>query len=170
MSHTKEPWFYQDDADVYTHIIRQETDPRLILCSGPQSSKSNAKDNMLRIVACVNACAGMDDPAAEIAALRAEVERLKAAAVPAGWQPIETAPHGIDMILAGNMDGPNDWRIKIGHRSNPDERDFHGFCIYGASWKPLLWMPLPVEPKAAAPAPSQSADDEDAARAEGGES
>lgn len=42
---------------------------------GPQDYIDQA--NAARIVACVNACEGMADPADEIAKLRAEVDRLK---------------------------------------------------------------------------------------------
>lgn len=91
MSHTPEPWRYQDDADAYTHIIRQESDTRLILCYGPQSSKPNVKNNMIRIVACVNSCAGMEDPAAEIASLRADAERYR-------W--LRDSKHNTPAILA----------------------------------------------------------------------
>jgi len=72
-----------------------------------------------------------------IASLRIEVEILT------NWQPIETAPEDVDLILAGVMDHPNDWRIKIGHRACSDEGSSYGFKIYGASWEPLLWKPLP---------------------------
>jgi len=50
------------------------------------------------------------------------------------------------------MDGPQDWRIKIGHRS-ADEPG--GFRIYGASWEPLFWMPMPAAPGAIRQAAAQ---------------
>ncbi len=59
------------------------------------------------------------------------------------WKSIDTAPYDQDMILAGTLDNDNDWRIKIGHRDNSRHS---GFYIYGASWNPKYWMPLPEEP------------------------
>jgi hypothetical protein len=57
-----------------------------------------------------------------------------------GWQPIETAPKCKALLLAAEMDGPEDWRIKCG--SFYDD-DWH---VWGASWTPTHWMPLPVPP------------------------
>lgn len=56
--------------------IRPEAGPAFaILPSGRQDIQ---EANAARIVACVNACAGMADPEREIAQLRAEVDRLRA--------------------------------------------------------------------------------------------
>jgi hypothetical protein len=75
MKHTKEPWCLRgvnidsDNSDVSvgccykTHSVGQT----------PKSALANAK----RIIACVNACAGMEEPAMEIPALKAELERLR---------------------------------------------------------------------------------------------
>lgn len=63
--HTPEPWIYQEDSDAYTHIIRQKADQRMIIAYGPQSSKGNVEHNIRRIVACVNACAGISTEALE---------------------------------------------------------------------------------------------------------
>lgn len=60
-----------------------------------------------------------------------------------GWQPITTAPNEQDLLLAGTLDHADDWRIKIGHR---DTEAWYGFYIYGASWEPRYWMPLPATP------------------------
>ena len=61
------------------------------------------------------------------------------------WQPIETAPFGVQLLVTAEFDGPNDWRIKVG------DKDAHGhWIVYGASWKPTHWMPLPTPPEAKA--------------------
>lgn len=65
--HTKEPWHNSTD-------IRQiESGDGTVICivSGSVSNKSTVADAK-RIVACVNACADMEDPEREIAAIRAE--------------------------------------------------------------------------------------------------
>lgn len=85
---------------------------------------------------------GAQNPWLQLANILQETKDAQAMA----WLPIEFAPDNADMILAGTMDGPNDWRIKVGHRANADERSSYGFSIYGASWDPLFWMPLPSAP------------------------
>lgn len=57
------------------------------------------------------------------------------------WQPIETAPKDRMILLAGVMDHESDWRIKVGYYDPLD-----GWKIFGASWFPLRWMPLPAAP------------------------
>lgn len=58
------------------------------------------------------------------------------------WLAIETAPRsGELMLLAGEMDGPGDWRIKVGGYWNG------AWHIFGASWTPTRWMPLPLPPE-----------------------
>ena len=74
-AHTPEPWHFISDRIYRTtpaeHIYIAETQP---------TGRGNATEmisNARRIIACVNACAGMTDPAVEIAALRAALEPLK---------------------------------------------------------------------------------------------
>lgn len=62
-------------------------------------------------------------------------------AVPA-WQPIETAPKDAVVLLAAEFDCPGDWRIKCGTWI-PDEKAWR---VWGASWIPTRWMPLPAPP------------------------
>lgn len=72
----------------------------------PEVSENEQADNAARIVACVNACAGMHDPAAEIACLRgrsdgipamcAEVETLRAA--------LASARHSVAQLRAALAD------------------------------------------------------------------
>ena len=62
MKHTSEPWEFKEDWI-------SKGDEAVALVYGINNSQEHA--NAARIVACVNACAGMDDPAAEIERLRA---------------------------------------------------------------------------------------------------
>jgi hypothetical protein len=67
------------------------------------------------------------------------------AALDEAWQPIETAPKDeAPVLLACEFDGPGDWRIKLGGWSF-ERAAWH---IFGASWKPSHWMPLPKPPQA----------------------
>ena len=60
-----------------------------------------------------------------------------------GWIPCsERMPEWSDDVLcATEFDGPGDWRKKVGywHESK--------WVIYGASWTPTHWMPLPAAPR-----------------------
>lgn len=68
------------------------------------------------------------------------------------WMPIETAPKdGTVMLLAGVLDGPQDWRIKLGYWY-ADAVQWH---IWGASWNPLHWQPLPLVPQVAGVMPEK---------------
>ncbi|WP_428978277.1 DUF551 domain-containing protein [Oricola thermophila] len=57
------------------------------------------------------------------------------------WRLIETAPKDALLLLACEF-MPNDWRIKIGGW----REDVGGWQIFGASWEPTHWMPLPAPP------------------------
>lgn len=73
--HTKEPWVAKD-----TGVVAISGGANVI-CEAPihyLESHQRWSANSARIVACVNACAGMPDPAAEFARLRDEVAKLKA--------------------------------------------------------------------------------------------
>lgn len=58
------------------------------------------------------------------------------------WQPIETAPKETALLLATEFFGAGDWRIKCG--------SFYGgeWHVWGATWTPSHWMPLPAAPGA----------------------
>lgn len=81
--HTKEPWCVSTERPNIIKVdfsgIGSDHGPLIgSTCGHPSSGffpdDAEAKANALRIVACVNACAGMADPAAEIAALKREIE------------------------------------------------------------------------------------------------
>lgn len=81
-----------------------------------------------------------DDYCAMIAAAPSADRQAEAKA---GWMPIETAPKdGNLMLLAAEFDGPGDWRIKVGGYW---QGEWH---VFGASWGPTHWMPLPAAPSA----------------------
>ena len=68
MTHTPEPW-----------PELSENGPMLWYCfdDGTERVAMLRETDYARARVCVNACAGMTDPAAELASLRAEVERLR---------------------------------------------------------------------------------------------
>ena len=59
-----------------------------------------------------------------------------------GWQPIETAPKDGTHIILSCKFLPNDWRIKIGGW----RFDKNNWQLFGGSWTPTHWMPLPAAP------------------------
>ena len=99
--HTPEPWYaYQRehpvgysfgicnsrpcgtlvDEDGSLHTDFPDWNPGTSELVARTYDSENAHANANRIVACVNACAGMDDPAAEISRLRDELAAWKAEA------------------------------------------------------------------------------------------
>lgn len=58
------------------------------------------------------------------------------------WLPIESAPVDTYVLLCGYLDGPHDPRIKMGYWWS----EVGLWSIYGASWKPKFWQPLPTPP------------------------
>lgn len=58
------------------------------------------------------------------------------------WRPIATAPKDAVVLLAAEFDCPGDWRIKCGTWI-PEEKAWR---VWGASWIPTRWMPLPAPP------------------------
>ena len=59
------------------------------------------------------------------------------------WIPVsERMPEGSEEVLcAKEFDGPGDWRKKVGYRLAGK------WTVYGASWTPTHWMPLPAAPQ-----------------------
>ena len=72
--HTPEPW-----GDSQLRLCFVEFEKLGITVSIPQYADEEAKANSRRILSCVNACAGMADPAAEIAELKQQRDELLAA-------------------------------------------------------------------------------------------
>jgi septal ring factor EnvC (AmiA/AmiB activator) len=74
--HTLEPWVANEDkieaAQLYTSVAKCYSSPSV--CQSHESAKANAA----RIVACVNACAGMIDPVAHIERLKGLYDDLHA--------------------------------------------------------------------------------------------
>lgn len=79
--HTPEPWAIHPNPSYICN--EQGAEIATLWCIGEAAGVQGMKyypesdANAQRIVACVNACAGMVDPAKEIAELRAEIARLK---------------------------------------------------------------------------------------------
>ncbi|WP_249415216.1 DUF551 domain-containing protein [Citrobacter sp. RHBSTW-00599] len=62
---------------------------------------------------------------------------------PGGWIPVsERMPEdSSDVLCTAEFDGPGDWRKKVGYWHEGK------WVVYGASWTPTHWMPLPNPPK-----------------------
>ncbi|MGG7768361.1 DUF551 domain-containing protein [Klebsiella aerogenes] len=60
-----------------------------------------------------------------------------------GWIPVsERMPDdSSDVLCTAEFDGPGDWRKKVGYWHEGK------WVVYGASWTPTHWMPLPNPPK-----------------------
>ncbi|WP_052766920.1 DUF551 domain-containing protein [Klebsiella aerogenes] len=73
--------------------------------------------------------------------------------IPDTWIPVsERMPiPGVDVLVAKEFFGPGDWRRKVGHVRHEDS----GWNIYGASWAPTHWMPLPAAPQEAQVVPEK---------------
>lgn len=69
--HTKEPWDIGTNSESYKSYECYIGNADVIgaVAFIPKSQNKNGKANARRIVACVNACAGMDDPEAHITLL-----------------------------------------------------------------------------------------------------
>ncbi|HBR0907205.1 TPA: DUF551 domain-containing protein [Klebsiella pneumoniae] len=64
------------------------------------------------------------------------------ATVPGKWIPVsERMPDdNSDVLCTAEFDGPGDWRRKVGYWHEGK------WVVYGASWTPTHWMPLPAAP------------------------
>lgn len=74
--HTPEPW-----GDSQLRLCFVEFEKLGITVSIPQYADEEAKANSRRILSCVNACAGMTDPAAEITELKRQRDAFQLEAV-----------------------------------------------------------------------------------------
>jgi hypothetical protein len=76
-THTPEPWrvyAWRNDSTFAVEYI-QPSGISAFVCQ-MNGSNGQSEANASRIVACVNACAGMEDPAAEIERLKAQRDEL----------------------------------------------------------------------------------------------
>lgn len=76
IKHSAEPWEYRRSFSEITHNFVDYRGLKSPVCKLFKAHQYGLNQeicdaNAARIVACVNACAGMEDPAAEIARLRA---------------------------------------------------------------------------------------------------
>lgn len=62
--HTSGTWYLQEYTDEYTNIIRcnNRTNENLFIAYTPQNGGAQARANAQRVVDCVNAMDGIDDP------------------------------------------------------------------------------------------------------------
>ena len=69
--------------------------------------------------------------------------RRNSPVTPDGWIPVsERMPEGSEEVLCTKeFDGPGDWRKKVGYWHEGK------WVVYGASWTPTHWMPLPAAPQ-----------------------
>lgn len=75
-THTPEPWHHSADLPHHGCRLIHAADGYLVADAGRITKRTGDEmiSNARRIVACVNACEGMTDPAVEIAAMRAALE------------------------------------------------------------------------------------------------
>ncbi|MDV2903102.1 DUF551 domain-containing protein [Phytobacter diazotrophicus] len=80
-----------------------------------------------------------------------EAKLLLSAAPPVsdGWIPVSERlpPLKTGVLVATEMDGPGDWRMKWATRVPEHPDAINGWLIPGASWTPSHWHPLPDAPK-----------------------
>lgn len=68
---------------------------------------------------------------------------------PDGWIPVSERmpPCKTGVLVATEMDGPGDWRMKWAAYIPGHPDAINGWLIPGASWTPSHWQPLPDAPK-----------------------
>jgi hypothetical protein len=76
MNHTKEPWEARRDPSYYGIVSEVYAGDKFILGTGGVHSPSELEANTKRIVACVNACAGITNEALEKGLIKCAVENL----------------------------------------------------------------------------------------------
>ena len=76
MNHTKEPWEARRDPSYYGIVSEVYAGDKFILGTGGVHSPSELEANTKRIVACVNACAGITNEALEKGLVSCAVENL----------------------------------------------------------------------------------------------
>ena len=74
--HTPEPWSIGTSRITSLNICAIDSHGNKAIVASPNFNFSNHHENAVRIVTCVNACAGMADPAAEIAELKRQRDEL----------------------------------------------------------------------------------------------
>jgi len=74
MNHTKEPWEARRDPSYYGIVSEVYAGDKFILGTGGVHSPSELEANTKRIVACVNACAGITNEALEKGVIKEAME------------------------------------------------------------------------------------------------
>jgi hypothetical protein len=112
--HTPEPWSVRPEKDSAFFGVRHTLHKFTTLghCQIRVDYTPESIANASRIVACVNACAGIDDPAKEIATHRARIAELEQATPTTepttvlGW--LERLPDGYRERAIGQCDKPDE--------------------------------------------------------------
>lgn len=106
---------------------------------------ASAIEDLLTTKDRTGACVWFDLPFRLRSVANAQSPGREPATVPGKWIPVsERMPiPGVDVLVAKEFFGPGDWRRKVGHVRHEDG----GWNIYGASWAPTHWMPLPAGPQ-----------------------
>jgi len=97
MNHTKEPWEARRDPSYYGLVSEVYAGDKFILSTGGVYSPSELEANTKRIVACVNACADVEDDRLSLGYVKGlEVENalLKAQLT---WRPVSEKPEKDEM-------------------------------------------------------------------------
>jgi len=97
--HTPEPWHKGESPDAYlgAWVVRGKRDGAG--CTSPIVCNVSTPMDQERIVSCVNACAGMADPAAEMKALRAATRKGKSMTIEIRQDSIEISREDQEIIL-----------------------------------------------------------------------
>ena len=77
------------------------------------------------------------------------IRSLAAPTAPDGWIPVSERmpPCKTGVLVATEMDGPGDWRMKWATYVPEHPDAINGWLIPGATWTPTHWQPLPDAPK-----------------------
>lgn len=149
-------YFYADKPGDWHQISDGDRVPdhrRIPLYSSPQSGQVVKLPNefisnegivvQIEKVMAVLAVAGIQYERKGNACRAAMIQAGNPPVIPDGWIPVsERMPEKADEVLcAKEFDGPSDWRQKVGYYLAGK------WTVYGASWTPTHWMPLPAAPQ-----------------------
>jgi hypothetical protein len=99
-THTPEPWGFDKNDEDNLFVFSKAKICNLYNTIGTEYDEAEA--NAARIVACVNACAGMEDPAAEIERLKAQRAELVMGKADIAIQGADAAIQGSDATIQRN--------------------------------------------------------------------
>jgi len=141
MNHTKEPWHATQNPEwgnANYRISNKETDEWANFGQIAYASKFNAK----RIVACVNACADVDDDRLSLGyvkGLEVENTQLKAQL---SWRPVSDPPKEDGFYLIVSLD------LRLGVCTGTSWYRGKEFINIGPHEEVTHWLPIPPAPEA----------------------